>query len=121
MAPSVRILVVDDNDDAATSLALLLSLSGHQVEVENSGPAALRKAAHFLPQAVFCDLGMPGMSGHEFATRLREDPRFASTLLVALTGWGSEDDRKRSRAAGFDAHLTKPVSVAALTALLARL
>ncbi|MDR7271472.1 signal transduction histidine kinase [Pelomonas saccharophila] len=120
-ARPARILVVDDNDDAAQSLAMLLSLSGHQVEVENSGQAALRKAASFLPQAVFCDVGMPGMGGHEFATLLRQDARFASTLLVALTGWGSEEDKKRSRAAGFDAHLTKPASVDAVTALLAQL
>jgi two-component system, sensor histidine kinase len=118
---AARVLVVDDNDDAATSLAMLLSLSGHEVEVENSGQAALAKAASFLPQAVFCDLGMPGMGGHEFATRLRQDPRFATTLLVALTGWGSEEDRKRSRAAGFDEHLTKPASVDAMEALLAKL
>lgn len=116
-----RILVVDDNDDAATSLAMLLSLSGHEVEVENSGAAALQKADSFLPQAVFCDLGMPGMGGHEFATYLRQDLRFKETLLVALTGWGSEEDRKRSRAAGFDEHLTKPASVDAVEALLARL
>ncbi len=112
-ARSARILVVDDNDDAATSLAMLLSLSGHDV--------ALHKAAGFLPEAVFCDVGMPGMSGHELATRLRQDSRFAATLLVALTGWGSEDDKKRSRAAGFDEHLTKPASMDAVSALLARL
>ncbi|MGQ3052589.1 MAG: hybrid sensor histidine kinase/response regulator [Roseateles sp.] len=117
----VRILVVDDNDDAATSLAMLLALSGHEVQVENSGQAALRKAAEFLPQAIFCDLGMPGIGGHEFATRLRQDERFASTLLVALTGWGSEEDKKRSRAAGFNAHLTKPAGMDAVSALLADL
>ena len=116
-----RILVVDDNDDAAQSLAMLLSLSGHEVLVENGGQAALQTAASFMPQAIFCDVGMPGMSGHEFATRLRQDPRFADTLLVALTGWGSEDDKKRSRDAGFDEHLTKPASVDAVDALLARL
>lgn len=120
-ASPVRILVVDDNDDAAQSLAMLLSLSGHHVEVENSGLAALQKVASFLPQAVFCDVGMPGMDGHEFASRMRQDPRFVSTLLVALTGWGSEEDKKRSRAAGFDEHLTKPASVDAVSALLARL
>ncbi len=116
-----RILVVDDNDDAATSLAMLLSLSGHEVLVENGGLAGLKTADSFLPQAIFCDVGMPGMSGHEFAMRLRQDPRFADTLLVALTGWGSEDDKKRSRDAGFDEHLTKPASVDAVDALLARL
>lgn len=117
---ALRILVVDDNEDAAASLAMLLALSGHAVEVENSGQAALRKAETFLPQAVLCDLGMPGMSGHEFATRLRQDRRFAATLLVALTGWGSEDDKRRSRAAGFNEHLIKPASVDEVAALLAR-
>jgi signal transduction histidine kinase/CheY-like chemotaxis protein len=116
-----RILVVDDNDDAATSLAMLLSLSGHEVRVENGGVAGLQAAENFLPQAVFCDVGMPGMDGHEFAARLRQDERFAGTLLVALTGWGSEEDKKRSRAAGFNEHLTKPASVDAVMALLARL
>ena len=117
---ALRILVVDDNEDAAASLAMLLALSGHAVEVENSGQTALRKAETFLPQAVLCDLGMPGMSGHEFATRLRQDRRFAATLLVALTGWGSEDDKRRSRAAGFNEHLIKPASVDEVAALLAR-
>lgn len=117
----LRVLVVDDNEDAAASLAMLLALSGHEVAVENSGPAALRKADDFLPHAVLCDLGMPGMSGHEFALQLRQDPRFVRTLLVALTGWGAEEDKRRSRAAGFDAHLIKPASVNEVLALLARL
>lgn len=118
--PPLRVLVVDDNEDAATSLAMLLALSGHVVEVENSGAAALAKADAFAPQAVLCDLGMPGMSGHEFARRLRQDPRFGATLLVALTGWGAEDDQRRSREAGFDAHLVKPASLDEVLALLGR-
>jgi signal transduction histidine kinase/ActR/RegA family two-component response regulator len=120
----LRILVVDDNDDAATSLGMLLSLSGHDVRVENSGVAALAALTAdggFVPQAVFCDLGMPGMGGYEFAARLRQEARFAGTLLVALTGWGSQEDKKRSRAAGFDEHLTKPASLDAVMALLAKL
>jgi CheY-like chemotaxis protein len=103
---------------------MLLSLSGHDVRVENSGVAALAALtadSGFVPHAVFCDLGMPGMGGHEFAARLRQVPRFAGTLLVALTGWGSQEDKKRSRAAGFDEHLTKPASLDAVVALLARL
>ncbi len=116
-----RILVIDDNRDAAESMALLLGIDGHEVRVEHSGPAGLDRAAGFMPQAVFCDLGMPGMSGYEFATRLRQDRRFATTLLVALSGWGAAEDKQRSRAAGFDAHLTKPASVDELGALLARL
>ena len=120
-AKSLRVLVVDDNDDAATSLAMLLSLGGHETRVENGGEAALAAAAEFLPHAVFCDVGMPGMGGYEFAARLRQDPRFAATMLVALTGWGSAEDRKRSHAAGFDEHLTKPASVDMVLELLARL
>lgn len=119
-ARPLRVLVVDDNRDAADSLALLLSLDGHDVRVEHSGQGALDAAAAFQPQAVFCDLGMPGMDGHEVATQLRRDTRFSTTLLVAVTGWGTEDDKRRSRAAGFDAHLTKPASEDALAALLSR-
>ncbi|RZJ04751.1 MAG: hybrid sensor histidine kinase/response regulator [Rubrivivax sp.] len=118
---ALRILVVDDNEDAAESLAMLLSLGGHQVRVEHGGLAGLQTAATLLPQAIFCDVGMPGMGGYEFATRLRQDARFASTLLVALTGWGSEEDKRRARAAGFDEHLTKPASVDAVSAMLAKL
>ncbi|MBA3597723.1 MAG: response regulator [Methylibium sp.] len=121
LATPRSILVVDDNQDAAESLAMLLGINGHEVRVEHGGHAALETAVSFLPQAVFCDLGMPGMGGYEFATRLRQDRRFANALLVALTGWGAEEDKERSRAAGFDAHLTKPASVAAVAALLARL
>lgn len=116
----LRVLVVDDNEDAAESLAMLLALEGHEVRVQHSGADALAAAPVFQPQAVFCDVGMPGMTGHEFATRLRQDPRFTSTLLVALTGWGTEEDKRRSRAAGFDEHLTKPAGEAALAALLGR-
>ena len=117
----LRILLVDDNEDAAESLALLLSLYGHEVRVEHGGVAGLAAAAALQPHAIFCDVGMPGMDGHEFASRLRRDARFASTLLVAVTGWGSDEDRRRSRAAGFDEHLTKPASLEAVTALLAKL
>ncbi|MBW8844041.1 MAG: hybrid sensor histidine kinase/response regulator [Burkholderiales bacterium] len=120
-ARRARILVVDDNDDAATSLALLLSLSGHEVHVENGGQAALTAAATFVPDAIFCDVGMPGMGGYEFAARLRQDPRYAATLLIALTGWGTEEDKKRAHAAGFNEHLTKPASLEAVEAVLAKL
>lgn len=118
-AMPLRILVVDDNEDAAESLSMLLGLAGHEVRVAHGGQAALDAAPGFEPHAVFCDVGMPGMGGYEFAVRLRQDPRFAHTLLVALTGWGSEDDRKRSRAAGFDEHLTKPAGWEAVMGVLA--
>ncbi len=121
LATSRRILVVDDNHDAAESMAMLLGSTGHEVRVEHDGHAALRTAVRFQPEALLCDLGMPGMDGYEVARRLRQDKRFADTLLVALTGWGTEHDKERSRAAGFDEHLTKPTSVHAVAALLARL
>ena len=95
-----RVLVVDDNVDAADSLGMLLQSSGHAVRVEYSAQAALRSARQFLPDAIFCDIGMPGMDGHAFARHLRQDHDFAATTLVALTGWGSADDLRRSRAAG---------------------
>ncbi len=116
---ALRVLVVDDNEDAANALAMLLEMNGHSVQVEHSGPAALRAAARFLPQAVFCDIGMPSMDGYEVALQLRADARFADTLLVALTGWGSTEDKQRSREAGFDRHLTKPAGEEVVSALLA--
>ena len=115
-----RILVVDDNVDAADSLAMLLALNGHQPRVEYSAVAALAAVESFHPDAIFCDLGMPGMGGHEFAARLRRQRRFAATLLVAVTGWGGEEDQRRSRKAGFDAHLTKPVELDSVERVLAR-
>jgi two-component system, sensor histidine kinase len=115
-----RILVVDDNTDAADSLAMLLNLHGHRTQVEYSASAALLAAQEFTPDAIFCDLGMPGMGGHEFAARLRRDRRFVATLLVAVTGWGGEEDQRLSRAAGFDAHLTKPVELDAVEQVMAR-
>ncbi|MES2960575.1 MAG: ATP-binding protein [Pseudomonadota bacterium] len=116
----LRIMVVDDNVDAANTLAMLLEMNGHALRVEYSARAALTASQAFLPEAVFCDLGMPGMGGHEFASQLRLDRRFASTLLIAVTGWGGDEDRGRSRAAGFDHHLTKPADIDRIEAVLSR-
>ncbi|VTT97742.1 histidine kinase : Uncharacterized protein OS=Asticcacaulis sp. AC402 GN=ABAC402_06830 PE=4 SV=1: Response_reg: HisKA: HATPase_c: Response_reg [Gemmataceae bacterium] len=116
-----RILVVDDNIDAAESLSLLLSLSGHDIKIAYTGPDALAAAADFLPEVVFLDLSLPGMDGFEVAHALRADGRLKRVVLVALTGWGSEEDRQRSRDAGFDFHLTKPIGAATLAELLAKL
>src|SRR5690606_26354087 len=116
-----RILVVDDNVDAADSLAIQLESSGHRTRAAYSGIEALRIAAEFAPGIVFCDIGMPGMDGHEVASALRVNPLAASTILVALTGWGSEEDKRRTRAAGFDFHLVKPVSLRTLAEVLSRL
>jgi PAS domain S-box-containing protein len=115
-----RVLVVDDNVDAATSLAKLLQLSGHEARVAHDGGSALAAARSFAPEVVFCDLGMPGMDGCEVARRLRADGTIAQATLVALTGWGGDADRRRSAEAGFDVHLTKPVELASLQDVLTR-
>ncbi|MFO0847565.1 MAG: response regulator [Gemmataceae bacterium] len=114
-----RVLVVDDNTDAAESLAMLLGLSGHETAVAYDGPTAVAMARTYHPDVVFLDIGLPGMSGYEVARSLRADGCGPGTVLVALTGWGSDDDRRQSRAAGFDYHLTKPVDGTQLDALFA--
>ena len=113
-----RLLVVDDNRDAANSLAMVLETLGAQVEVAHDGAAALDAFERFAPQFVLLDLGMPGMNGLEVARRLRERANGHAVTLVALTGWGQVDDRQRTSAAGFDHHLVKPVDMGALQALL---
>jgi len=121
-APSVapcRVLVCDDNVDGAESLALMLGLLGHEVRTVHDGPAALATVRHWRPDAVLLDIGLPGMSGYEVARQMRSDPHLRGLLLVAVTGWGTQDDQRRSAAAGFDQHLTKPVEVTALESLLA--
>jgi CheY-like chemotaxis protein/two-component sensor histidine kinase len=115
-----RVLVVDDNRDAADSLTMLLRSKGHDVRVAYDGPAALAAAGAFGPDLVLLDLGMPGMDGYEVARRLRGMPAFAGRVIAALTGWGQEADRRRTREAGFDHHLVKPVDPAELETLLAR-
>jgi signal transduction histidine kinase/CheY-like chemotaxis protein len=116
---SQRILVVDDNADAASSLAVLLRLRGHIVQVAMGGAEALAAVRAQRPELVFLDIGMPGMDGYEVARQLRAE--FDSSLiLIALTGWGTDQDRERSREAGFDYHLTKPVDLAALESMLTR-
>ena len=115
-----RILVVDDNVDGATMLAMMLSFSGHDTQCTFSGPKALEIAVEFNPDVIFLDIGLPGMDGYEVAQRIRANPQLKDIVLVALTGWGSEADRLRSKNAGFDEHLTKPVEPAAFDELLAR-
>jgi signal transduction histidine kinase/ActR/RegA family two-component response regulator len=117
----VRVLVVDDNVDAADSLAIMLRLDGYEARVEYSGEDALRTAEDFDPDVVVCDIGLPLMDGHEIAKRLRADPRRASTVLVAVTGWGSEEDKQRTQRAGFDFHLVKPVGLDSVQEILGRL
>jgi CheY-like chemotaxis protein len=113
-----HILVVDDNRDAADTLALLLESHGAVTRVVYDGEAALAELDVFTPDTVLLDLGMPGMDGLEVARRLRADPSRAGLRIVALTGWGQESDRRRTREAGFDHHLTKPVDFMALEAWL---
>lgn len=118
-AASRRILVVDDNQDSAESLAVLLRLGGHLVQTAHDGAAAVAVAATFQPGVILLDLGMPKLNGFEVCRIIRREPWSAGTLIVAQTGWGQEQDRERTRVAGFDAHLTKPVDPAMLQALLA--
>lgn len=115
---SRRILVVDDNRDSANSLALLLQMLGHTVDTAHDGLEAVERAATFRGDVILLDIGMPRLNGYEAARRIREQ-RQKGLKLVALTGWGQEEDRRRSAEAGFDAHLVKPVDLAALTKLLA--
>ena len=115
----LRVLVADDNADAAHTLAALLEIGGHETRVVHDGVAALTMAAQFDPELVFLDIGMPRMDGYETARRLRAAPESADALLVALTGWGAHEDRARSRAAGFDKHLLKPALPADVEAVLA--
>jgi signal transduction histidine kinase/DNA-binding response OmpR family regulator len=113
--PRCRVLVVDDNVDGAESLAVLLRLSGHDVRVCHDGPAGLMIADEFRPELVFLDIGLPGLDGYEVARRLRA--RTERMVLIALTGYGQEEDVRRSRQAGFDRHLVKPADLASLAAL----
>jgi PAS domain S-box-containing protein len=119
-APPRRVLVVDDNEDAATLLSTVLELQGHEVRAVFDGPTALEALAHRETEVVLLDLGMPSMDGFEVARRLRALPNGRDVLLVALTGWGQDHDRMRTADAGFDVHLTKPVDIARLSALLAQ-
>jgi signal transduction histidine kinase/ActR/RegA family two-component response regulator len=118
--PARRVLVVDDNADAADSLAILLRMYGQIVRVVHDGMAALEAAQCEPPDVVFLDLGMPGMNGFEVARRLRQQPATENALLVAVTGWGQAEDRRRTHEAGFDHHLVKPVDAGAVQGLLAQ-
>jgi CheY-like chemotaxis protein len=117
----LRILVVDDNQDAATVLAILLKTMGNETRIAHDGLVAIDVAGEFRPKIVLMDIGMPRLNGYESARRIRNEPWGKDMLLVALTGWGQEEDRQRTREAGFDHHLVKPVDPAALREVLAQL
>jgi two-component system, sensor histidine kinase len=119
--PHRRVLVVDDNQDAAMSLGKLLQLLGADVAVVHDGYAALEILSSFKPNVVLLDIGMPGMDGYEVARRIREQAEWQSVMLIALTGWGQEEDRQRADLAGFDHHLLKPADLTALRTLITSL
>jgi CheY-like chemotaxis protein len=115
----LRIVVAEDNVDSAAMLEELLGAIGHDVRTVHDGPRAIDAVAAFRPDVVLLDIGLPGMSGYEVAQRLRAEAGGKDLLLVALTGWGQEEDRQKSAHAGIDHHLVKPVAPQALEALLA--
>lgn len=117
----MKVLVVDDNQDAATSLGMLVELMGHEVRTAFDGVQALDLAGEFCPDVVLLDLGMPRMDGYEACRRLRAQPWGARMTVVAVTGWGREDDRHRTQLAGFDQHLVKPVAPDVIASTLSRL
>lgn len=117
-AKALRVLVVDDNVDSAVGLARLLGRAGHQVSLAYDGPEALEQARELTPEAIVLDIGLPTMDGYEVARLLRQEPWGSDTLLIAVTGYGQEEDRQRALYAGFDHHLVKPVDLARLKGLL---
>jgi signal transduction histidine kinase/CheY-like chemotaxis protein len=118
---SFRVLIVDDNVDAAEMLGLVVSGLGHLTKLAHDGAAALTTAAEFAPDVIFLDIGLPVVNGYAVARRLRERPEFNHVHIAAVTGWGQDEDRRRAREAGFDSHFTKPLSPAVLEELLARI
>jgi CheY-like chemotaxis protein len=113
-----RLLVVDDNRDAAESMSMLLQMWGHEVAFVYDGPSALETAEQWRPEAVFLDIGLPGMDGYEVAERMRALPHAKGAVLIAITGYGQDDDRLRSQRAGIEHHLVKPVAPDALRSLI---
>jgi len=118
MSKTRRVLLIDDNVDAAESLAQLLALSGHDARTAGDGAQAMRMAQEFKPEVVFCDLGLPGMNGYEVAKELRALPFGRDIVLAALTGYGQPADREKTAKAGFDAHLVKPVDPSVIESFL---
>ena len=111
-------MVVDDNPDNADSLAILLELAGHEIAKACDGRQAIRKAEEFRPEVILLDIGLPHMNGYDTCRAIRNESWGKEITIVAVTGWGQEEDFRRTREAGFDAHLTKPIDHARLMALL---
>ncbi len=116
-----RILVVDDNHDSALSMAMMLQIMGHDTRTAHDGESAVSTAETFLPEVVLLDIGLPKLNGYEVAQRIREQDWGQSMFLIAVTGWGQDEDRQRSREVGLNLHMVKPVEPAALEKLLATL
>jgi CheY-like chemotaxis protein len=117
--PGRRILIVDDNVDAASSLAMLLKMTGHTTETANDGVAAVKTAETFLPDVVLLDIGLPKLNGFDACRQIRQHPWGRAMKIVALTGWGQEGDQREATEAGFDAHMLKPVDYRNLMTVLA--
>jgi CheY-like chemotaxis protein len=118
---ALKLMVVDDNIDAADMLAMYLETSGHEVLVEHGSRTALARARRERPDVFLLDIGLPDMDGNELARQLRSVPELASACLIAVTGYGQEQDREMTAAAGFDHHFVKPVDMSTLTTLLAEI
>ena len=118
---ALRILVVDDNVDAAETIGMLLELNGHRVQMAHDGHGATVAATTFVPHVILLDIGLPGLDGYQVARTLRGRPGMQTTVLIALTGYGMDEDRQRARNAGFDHHLTKPVDPVLLSKLIGSL
>jgi len=113
-----RVLVVDDNVDLAQTILWSLEMVGHTVQMAHDGPTAIALAKSFLPDVIYLDIGMPEMNGYEICQALREEPVLENTVIIAQTGWGQKEHRTRTKEAGFDYHLVKPVDIGELESLL---
>jgi two-component system CheB/CheR fusion protein len=116
-----RLLIVEDNVDAARTLQEALSMEGYEVVAVHSGAEALEAIKTFTPEVVLCDIGLPDMDGHDVARELRANPQTASAILIALTGYASPEDKQQATSAGFDLHLAKPLKISGLEQILAKL
>ncbi len=115
---ALQVMVVDDNVDSAKTIAWMLEMMGHEPSLVHCGTEAINRARESAPDAILLDIGLPGISGYDVCRTLRADPAFRQTLMIAQTGWGQARDRAQAKDAGFDHHMTKPISFDQLSALL---